>query len=177
MLTDVRVAGPDWSRTDMEGANMTTRFDGMDLAKAQELYRKLILENHPDRGGDPEEAKAINAEWQAFTAKAVNEAFANMDGKTGDNSADAFAEILRTVSRMNVRAEIIGFWIYAFQSYEYREQLKELGFWFSAKHRAWIYSGGRKRPIRGRYTTDENRARWGVTVIQHVEPDAETLLA
>ena len=146
---------------------VVTRFDGMDLVKAQELYRELILKYHPDNSetGDLHEAQNVNAEWQAFTAHVVNAAFAaaenEREGKTGNYSATVFAEMLRHVVRWPITIEIIGFWIYAFNSYEYREQLKELGFWFSAKHRAWIYSGRAKMHVRGYKTTDENRAKWG----------------
>lgn len=163
-----------------------TRFDGMNLRDAQQLYRELILKYHPDNRdtGDAAEATAVNSEWQAFTAHVVNDAFAQAEsereGKTGNYSASVFADILRAVVHFDVDVEIIGFWIYAFRSYEYRTQLAELGFWFSAKHKAWIYSGGRKRPIRGRHSTDENRAKWGFQKVasEYRRPDeAEQLPA
>jgi hypothetical protein len=155
-------------------AKMKTRFDGLDLSEAQQLYRESIMAAHPDRGGDEEEAKTINSEWATFTARVVNDAFARADGKTGDFSATPFAEILRTIVKFNIKIEIIGFWIYAFQSYEYREQLKNLGFWFSAKHHAWIFSGGKKRNIRHTHTTERNREVWGS---QTVENEYEEKLA
>jgi hypothetical protein len=141
------------------------RFTGMDLQDARALYIDLIKAAHPDHGGDLEEAKCINAEWQAYTAGVINNAFtmaeAEREGKTGDASATIFADILRTVLKWDMDVELIGFWIYAFRSFEYHAQLKELGFWFSKKHRAWIYSGTAKRRTFRTHTTEQNRAKWG----------------
>ena len=162
---------------------IATRFDGMDLLKAQTLYRELILKYHPDNSetGNAAEATAVNAEWQAFTARVVNEAFSTAEaertGKTGDYSATAFAEMLRKVVHWPVRVEIIGFWIYAFDSFAYREQLKELGFWFSGKHKAWIFSGGPKAAKKGWYTTDENRAKWGSQTVASEYDEAKAVNA
>jgi hypothetical protein len=144
---------------------MTTRFDGMNLREAQALYRESIMRVHPDRGGTTEAAAKLNAEWQAFTSRMVNEAFAGAEaereGKTRDYSATVFADILRKVVKFDIDVEIIGFWIYAFRSFEYRQELAGLGFWFSGKHKAWIYSGGAKAKRKGYFTTDQNRAKWG----------------
>ena len=158
---------------------MRTRFEGMGLHDAQELYREQVMALHPDNAetGDPEGCKTLNAEWQFFTAHIINDAFSRAEGeragKTGDNSAEVFADILRQAVKFNVDVEIIGFWIYAFRSYEYREQLRALGFWFSAKHKAWIYSGSVKRRVRFAHTTDQNRAKWGSQTVasEWVEPE------
>ena len=57
--------------------------------------------------------------------------------------------------------EIIGYWIYCFRSYEIREALKEMGFWFSSKHKAWVFSGGAKTRYCSKKSLDEIRAEKG----------------
>lgn len=36
------------------------------VEEAKKLYRRLAMENHPDRGGDLDTMKAINAEYDEF---------------------------------------------------------------------------------------------------------------
>lgn len=84
-------------------------------------------------------------------------------------SADRVAELLYKVIRMNVRVELIGSWLYVFDSYHVKDDLKELGFWFSKKHKAWIYSGSPKKRFRSKLTTDDVRARHGSEVIRERE--------
>ena len=43
-----------------------------------------------------------------------------------------------------MKIEVVGYWIYCFKSFQYRNQLKDMSFWFSIKHKAWIFSGGKK---------------------------------
>lgn len=152
-----------------------TRFDGLSMEEAQKAYRAAIFAAHPDRGGDEEEAKRINAEFDSYMAHIVNGAFAEAGDRTRDESAQVFADILAKVARMPCRAEIIGFWIYCFDAYAVREELKTIGFWFSVKHKAWIYSGRRKIPIRSHMTTAQVRNRWGSTPIEHVEEERKEI--
>ncbi len=89
------------------------------------------------------------------------------DDRTKDANASSFAEILRAAMNLvNCRIEIIGFWVYAFDSYSDRQALRDLGFWFSASHKAWIYNGEGKRYIKRHHTTDQNRRKYGSTVVQ-----------
>ena len=132
------------------------------LEQAKSLFRSLCMEHHPDKGGDEEIFKEINAEWEYFLAHSMASAFSEAgDTKTGDNRAQDFADILKDVMQFNCTIEIIGFWIYCFNSFAYKDQLKAMGFWFSMKHKAWIYSGDAKRKIRTGYTLADNRAKWG----------------
>jgi hypothetical protein len=70
-----------------------------------------------------------------------------------------FQEVLQKIIHLHCSIEIIGYWIYCFNSKEARKQLKELGFWFSGKHKAWVYSGKPKRGRVEKETLDGIRAR------------------
>jgi hypothetical protein len=82
-----------------------------------------------------------------------------------------FQDILKKVIHLDCQIEIIGFWIYCFNSKEVREQLKELGFWFSGKHKAWVYSGNPKKGRAEKETLDEIRAQKGSQKIEKEEQE------
>jgi len=83
-----------------------------------------------------------------------------------DASSDKFAETLKKIIDFNMNIEIIGQWIWCFDSKEYHEQLKELGFWFSASKKAWVFSGSKKKFIRSRNTINDIRSKWGSEVVK-----------
>lgn len=86
-----------------------------------------------------------------------------------DASADMFAETLDKVIDFNMKIEIIGQWIWCFDSYEYHEQLKELGFWYTKSKKAWVFNGERKKFIRSRNKIDDLRKKWGSEQIRERE--------
>jgi len=65
------------------------------------------------------------------------------------------------VRRYHIKAEIIGGWLYCFPSLLIGIQLLCIGFWFSYKHGAYIYSGNEKQYPAYNETLDEIRARLG----------------
>lgn len=82
---------------------------------------------------------------------------------------DKFAETLNKVIGFNMKIEIIGQWIWCFDSYEYHAQLKELGFWYSASKKAWVYSGQAKKKIRSHNKIADVRRKWGCEVVKDKE--------
>jgi hypothetical protein len=70
-------------------------------------------------------------------------------------------EALALVRRYHIKAEIIGQWLYCFPSLLISVQLLCVGFWFSYKHSAYIYSGKPKEYPADDETLDEIRARLG----------------
>lgn len=67
-----------------------------------------------------------------------------------------FANILLKVIHLDIQIEIAGWRIYCRgNTYPVKEYLKDLGFWFSGKHKAWVYSGKKKMYFRPRKSTPE----------------------
>lgn len=89
--------------------------------------------------------------------------------KEFDAKTDMFADTLNKVVDFNMKIEVIGQWIWCFDAKEYHEQLKELGFWFSASKKAWVFSGDKKRRIRSHNKIDDVRKKWGVEKIREKE--------
>jgi hypothetical protein len=72
------------------------------------------------------------------------------------------------VRRYHIKAEIIGDWLYCFPSLLIGIQLLCIGFWFSYKHRAFIFSGDITRKPPDEESLDEIRARLGSQIIEGV---------
>jgi hypothetical protein len=70
-------------------------------------------------------------------------------------------EALSLVRRYHIKAEIIGQWLYCFPSHLIGVQLLCIGFWFSYKHCAYVYSGKPKGGPADDETLDEIRSRLG----------------
>ncbi len=139
----------------------------LSLEEGKSLYRKLLKENHPDVGGSEEVCQAIIQSFERFCKIKMQFAFNDVgDEKTGDADVNHFANVLADIINFNCRIEIIGFWIYAFDSYEVKDLLKAKGFFWSMKHKAWIFNGEGKRKIRTNYNIDDNRRVHGYQVIR-----------
>ena len=145
--------------------------DDLSLDEGKSLFRKLVKENHPDLGGDAAVTADIINQFDKFCNRKMAGAFNQAgDDRTQNFKAEVFAEVLREAMKLNCRIELIGFWIYAFESFEVKDQLKAMGFFFSGKHKAWIFNGGVRKPFKkSRFTTDENRQNWGCQIVREKE--------
>jgi hypothetical protein len=65
------------------------------------------------------------------------------------------------VMRYHIKSEIIGRWLYCFTSPLIGFQLESIGFWYSFKHCAYIYTGFPKEGPADDESLDEIRARLG----------------
>lgn len=135
------------------------------VEEIKKVFRKLSRDLHPDQGGDHDKFIELQSEYEQKLEAVLFDAYDLSDKKDKPNF-DSLYSVLLAACRLNCRVEIIGFWIFAFDSYEDRDELKNAGFWFSGKRKAWIYSGGQKRRGRGHYSTEQLREKWSVEVVQ-----------
>jgi hypothetical protein len=89
----------------------------LSLEEGKAIYKKLMKENHPDLGGNEEICKEINKQFDSFLNNKMQFGFDSAK-TTGDHNVNTFADILKKAMKFNCRIELIGFWIYAFDSYE-----------------------------------------------------------
>ena len=142
--------------------------DCTNLEQLKKTYRSLCIKNHPDKGGDVEVMQEINRQYEIMLKKL---AFVYNQTKS-DNEAeydwtnDNFAEIIQKIINFDMKIEIIGTWIWCFDSYQYHEQLKELGFWYSGSKKAWVYSGTAKSRVRSHNKIDDLRTKWGSEIVK-----------
>jgi len=137
------------------------------IEEAKKLYRKLLIKHHPDHAGKAGEAETIeiinqfNRFIDTFVSDSFNAYYADKDERPDASTVTPFQDVLKKIIDFDCDIEIIGYWIYCFRSYEVRETLKEMGFWFSSKHKAWVFSGSTKSRFYSKKSLDEIRAEKG----------------
>ena len=154
-----------------------------DVKTVEELkaqYKKLAFEHHPDRGGKVEDMQRINAEYDGLL-KTVGNVHQTKDGKTYTKERradipDRFKEIINAIINFNCRIEICGSWIWVFNAYAYREQLKALGFFWANSKKAWAWT---EEPTESRfhYSLDQIRRMHGSEVIREEEAEEQKKIA
>lgn len=142
-----------------------------DIHTMEELrreYRRLAKLHHPDTGGNTEDMKQINAEYERlFAILSRQEPQERPQGEkdtTEDKAAEdkAIRAVLDALVNVNADTEIIGTWIWIHGGYEYRELLKSIGFKFAPKKKAWCWHFGEyRRHHKGEVTLDEIREKYG----------------
>lgn len=140
-----------------------------DLKKAYRNYAKMY---HPDLGGSEEVMAAINAEYDVVFEKVKNN-HKTAEGKTytkeTTETPEMFRDIINAIINFNCDIEIIGTWVWCFNSYEYKDQLKALGFKYAPKRKAWCWHSDEFKSRKSNMTTDEMRAKYGSQSIRNKE--------
>ena len=140
---------------------MNTYFKNVQtLDELRKQYKDLLKKYHPDNGGSEDTTKAINIEYERLFKilknnhdSQQNTTEGNTDGNhsTYNNSYDnmkydfAEDELLREMLQKviyfsDITIEIIGNWIWiSGNTYQYRKELKELGFKFASQKKCWFW--------------------------------------
>ena len=144
------------------------------LEELKKAYKKLAKQYHPDlNGGTTNDImKAINREYDELFEKVKN-IRSTADGKTYEKAtgetSELFKNVINAIINFNIDIEIIGTWVWCFNSYEYKEQLKNLGFKYAAGKKAWCWHSDEYRAKRSKMTLDEIRATYGSDTIRTKE--------
>lgn len=109
------------------------------IDELKKAYRKLAFKHHPDRGGNEEAMKAVNAEYEVLFKK-LN----ITDETTGEskyNMNDGFREMInRIINLEGLEIEICGMWVWVSGSTkEHKDALKEAGFFWASKKKMWYW--------------------------------------
>lgn len=152
------------------------------LEELRKQYRDLLKKHHPDnRNGSTEATQQINAEYdrlfKILKGMHNSKSDANTDSNTKtdcnsmkyDFSEDAkLREMLsKIISFDGITIEVCGAWIWAFDSYNYRKELKELGFRYAKNKKAWHWHSEafRKRSHKT-LSMDDIRNYYGSTEVE-----------
>jgi len=130
----------------------------------KKLYFKLAMQHHPDRGGNAEVMKAINAEydvvWPLLKDKHINkdnEAYTKETKETARQYPDIINAIIHFI---NVKIEICGSWVWVSGgTYPYRNEFKKLGFDWSKNKEAWYWKPESEEGFRRHKPFDMNQIR------------------
>lgn len=122
------------------------------LEELRKAYKKLMVKNHPDNGGDVATCQEITAEYKKlFDIFKAGQTPEEKKKNTYDFKADEALRnvIMNIVAFDGINIEVVGSWIWVDgNTYIYREQLKKLGFKWSKNRKKWHFS---TEPAAGRY--------------------------
>lgn len=118
------------------------------LKDLRKEYRRLAVQHHPDNGGSEDAIKEINSEYDILFKRMKsdfeqNDTYSNATDKqkqSYDWQKDAqIRDIIMQLAKFgdNISVEIIGTWIWVSNCYEYRKELKELGFHWARQKQMW----------------------------------------
>ena len=153
------------------------------LEELRRQYKELLKKYHPDNPqGSTEATQAINAEYDKLFKVLKNK----HESKTADSDTEkadfnnmkydfsedqALREMLNKIIGFDgITIEVIGNWIWCFNSYGYRKELKELGFKYAGQKKAWYYhtESFRKRSHK-KLSMDDIRNYYGSTEVKAEE--------
>lgn len=145
---------------------MNKYFAGVEtIEELRKRYRELLKKYHPDNeGGSVEITQEINAAYDALFAVLSKENSADGECSTEEEKAanEAFKAVLNQIISYSMEIELIGNWIWCFNCYAYKDRLKELGFKFAPKKKAWTWHFGEfSRYHKGEIHIDDIRAKYG----------------
>lgn len=110
-------------------------------------YVKLAKANHPDNGGNAETFKAIQNEYDYLSkilpnAKATTEQEAEQQKHDEMQIDEALKDMIdRIIIFDGLNIEVVGSWIWVDgNTFQCKEQLKELGFKWSKARKKWHYT-------------------------------------
>ncbi len=145
-------------------------------------YKKLAMQHHPDHGGNIEDMQQINAEYDELK-KRVGNIHKNANGETyqterqNAETPDRFKDIINAVINFDIDLELCGCWLWAFNAYNYREQLKNLGFFYCSKKRAWAWTNEDPKKSKHTLTIDEIRENYGSEIIKTRKAEIKRITA
>ena len=140
------------------------------IEELKRQYKTLAFKYHPDReGGSVQAMQRINAEYDELK-KRVGNIHETADGITytkaePDDLPDNFRAIINAIITFDCTIEICGSWIWVFNAYAYRKQLKDLGFFWCSNKKAWAWTD---KPSENKYrlSLEEIRRLHGSEVIK-----------
>lgn len=139
----------------------------LDELKAE--YRRLAIKHHPDKGGDLETMKAINAEHDELfeVLKKQHNASADEYHQTTE-TAEEFRDILKVLMNLDgLEVELCGSWLWiSGNTREHKDALKTAGCGWSSNKKMWYW---RHPENAGRYhksksTMSDIRTKYGSQV-------------
>ena len=109
------------------------------VEELRKRYRELLKMYHPDNeNGSVEVTQEINAEYDLVFSTLSREKQEDKQSYTQEEN-EQFKAILNKITGFNITVQIIGSWMWCFDCFQYKDQLKGLGFTWCSKKRAWIW--------------------------------------
>jgi hypothetical protein len=115
------------------------------LEELRKMYRKLAMENHPDKGGQVKDMQEINNEYEHLSKNLINGNANFSEGRKfyeHEISKNMKVKIDEILNLTGIDIEIMGSWIWVTgNTRPNKEELKTAGFKFSGNKIAWYWHG------------------------------------
>lgn len=149
------------------------------IEEVKKLYKKLAMENHPDRGGDTATMQGINTEYAYACARLAKGA--GLSGEDADREiqlSEEYREVIEKIIQLQgIVIELVGNWIWVTgDTRAVKNDLKAAGLFYASKKVAWYYRNeffktrGNNAPleqIRRKYGSETINQRINKTIEQH----------
>lgn len=141
------------------------------LEELKSQYRKLAFQHHPDRGGNLEAMKQVNAEYDVLFPF-LKDIHQTKDGETytarqtTTETPDQFKDLINELMKMDdIVIEVIGCFVWVTGNTKpYKEQLKALKFQWHSKKIAWyLKPEDYRKQSHKTYDLDEIREMYGTS--------------
>lgn len=118
------------------------------LDELRKMYKRLVIQYHPDNCGSDDTIKMINAEYDVLfkkqkTSYEHSESYQNATNRQKQSydcvKDQKIREMIIKLSRFQgLTIELCGTWIYVFgDTKKYKEELKSLGLYYASKKKCW----------------------------------------
>jgi hypothetical protein len=137
------------------------------LEEVKRRYKELAMQHHPDRGGDTATMQDINNEYESV----IKNPFFSFSEQTEQEQQEfiKYPEIIdQVIGLQGIIIELIGNWIWiSGNTYPYKSQLKQIGFYFAPKKVMWYYRPpDYKSSNRSPKTIEYIRSKYGSDLIE-----------
>ncbi len=155
------------------------------LDDVKQTYRKLAMQHHPDKGGDPATFRAVTDEYNSavkYFAKygPRNEAGTHTEEQTQEQQehtifeSEAYRAALDAVINIEgIIIEVVGSWIWLTgNTYPHRAQIKAAGYLFASAKKAWYFRTEENKTTRSKRgtTLDDIKNKYGSERVNNYKP-------
>lgn len=133
------------------------------VEEAKALFKKLVKENHPDRGGDNAKMARINAEYERLMEKGF---------RVSQEASKFYMSVIEKIIEFNITIEEIGTWIWVSgNTFSCKGVLKEIGFiWHGSKKMWYLPDPFTVKPMKkSKATIEAIRDKYGSRTIKEAE--------
>ena len=137
------------------------------LEDVKRKYKELAMKHHPDRGGCTATMQDINNEYENVMKNPFFE-FAKQPEQEQEEFIKYPEIINQIIGLQGIIIELIGNWIWiSGNTYPYKSQLKQIGFYFAPKKIMWYYRPpDYKSSNKSPKTIESIRLKYGSDIIE-----------